>query len=235
MEIMASRIPEGEARIECASERRLAETRQAPHELAVPLSKWKIVVQLVVTYALIVGVVLALFFLAYDVGKWASFGILALTLPYVLWGAALLYEDRPVVVVDAGIGISIHHSALVGEKFVPLGPVFGVPWQTIVRWEVQPVMLPFGIPTGVSRLKVYLRDTEAFVRSQGFLCGRLRFLLRSLFFGTPLVLSDLLLSVTAETIAGFMNSVVQMRRNEGLNECGDPLRLVRTPIVCIQE
>lgn len=235
MEIMASRIPEGEARIEGASERDLDETRQARHELAVPLSKWKIVVQLAVTYTLIVGVVLALFFLAYDVGKWASFGILALTLPYVLWGATLLYEDRPVVVVDAGIGMSIHHSALVGEKFVPLGPVFGVPWQTIMRWEVQPVMLPFGIPTGVSRLKVYLRDTEAFVRSQGFVCGRLRFLLRSLFFGTPLVLSDLLLSVKVETIAEFMNGAVQTRRNEGLNECDERPRLVRTPIVLIQE
>lgn len=233
---MASRISEGEGRIENAPGRDRAETAQPRRELAVPLSKWRIIVQVVFTYVVIVGVVLGLFFLAYDTGKWAGFGFLALTLPYVLWGATLLYEDRPAVVVNATTGISIRHSALVGEKFVPLGPVFGVPWQSIDRWEVQPVRLPFGIPTGVSRLKVYLQDTEAFVRSQGFVCGRLRFLLRSLIFGTPLVLSDLILSVKAEAIAEFMNGALQTRQNEGLNGSDDSPRPVSiVSIVVIQE
>lgn len=233
---MASRDSQGEARTGDAPETGSTEARQPGRELAVPLSKWRIIVQVVSTYALIVGVVLALFFFAYDAGKWAGFGVLALTLPYVLWGATLLYEERPAVVVNAATGISIHHSALVGEKFVPLGPVFGVPWQSIERWEVLPVRLFFVIPTGVSRLKVYLQDTDAFVRSQGFVCGRLRFLWRSLCFGTPVVLSDLMLSVKAEAIAEFMNAALQTRGNEGINEGDDrprPFRII--PVVVIQE
>lgn len=189
-----------------------SEEGQAVPELAVPLSKWRIILHVLFTYGFIVGVVLALFFLVGDTGMWVGFGFLALTLPYVLWGATLLYERRPVVVVNERTGISVRHSALWGEKFVPLGPGFSVPWDGIERCEVSQVRLPFRIPTGVSRLKVYLRDVETFVRTQGFVCGRLRFLSKMVLFGTPVVLSDLLLRVRAEAIEEFVRAV-QGRQN----------------------
>eukprot|EP00803_Ostreobium_quekettii_P011592 evm.model.scf_1436.4 EVM.evm.TU.scf_1436.4 scf_1436:33467-34132(+) len=185
---------------------------EAPaRSMAVLLSKRAVACRVVLMYGAISALVVALALLGGRPGLFAAFGVLVVAMPHIFRGAALLYERRPVLVVDAESGLSIRRPALLGERFAPFGPEVRVAWDEIDRWEACSVIDPCGLPPRDGVLKVYLRDAGGFVARQGLLWGRLRFWWKGLRHGTPLVVSDAVLRDSSRAVAQFMDAA----RGEG--------------------
>lgn len=209
--------PLGEARSVSVSVSRaeVSGSEGIPTSLVVPLSKRAVFARVALTYAAVAAAAVALVHLGGRTGTRVALGLLAVAVPRIFLGAALLFEHAAPLEVDAWAGLRMRHAAILGEAFSPWRAELAVGWEEIERWEVVPATLPLGIPCpwGGEVLRVVLKQPRAFVARH----GRIRFGWKGFRHGTPLVVSDAVLRGNVRKIAEFMAKAGRM---EGCEAAG---------------